>query len=137
MEIPQIDRSNYLKGLLITARKDNQLSENEKSIIKKLSIRLGFSSEFFEETISNLLENKYITEEPVIFSDKDIAMSFIEDAIKLALADDLITENEVKWLKATTKANTIPEEWFDKKLKEIKSKPHSISKFDFALYSLI
>lgn len=137
MEIPQIDRSNYLKGLLITARKDNQLSENEKSIIKKLSIRLGFSSEFFEETISNLLENKFITEEPVKFSDKDIAMSFIEDAIKLALADNLITDNEVKWLKDTTKANAIQEEWFNKKLKEIKSKPHSISKFDFALFSLI
>mgnify|MGYP000430034308 FL=1 len=67
MEIPQIDRSNYLKGLLITARKDNQLNETEISIIKKFSSRLGFSSDFFEETISHLLGNKYITEEPIKF----------------------------------------------------------------------
>ena len=79
MEIPQIDRSNYLKGMLITARKDNQLNETEISIIKKFAKRLGFSSDFFEETISHLLENKYITEEPIKFSSQDIAKSFIED----------------------------------------------------------
>ena len=137
MEIPQIDRSNYLKGLLITARKDNRLSETEKSIIKKLASRLGFSSDFFEETISNLLYNKYISEEPIKFSDKTIAKSFIEDALKLALADNLITENEIFWLKQTTKENGISEEWFNKKLKEYKNKPHLMGKFEFALYSLI
>ena len=137
MEIPQIDRSSYLKGLLITARKDNQLSETEISIIKKFSARLGFSSDFFDETISHLLDNKYITEEPIKFSKTDIAQSFIEDGLKLALADDDVSENEISWLKETAKVNTIDEEWVDKKMKEIKSKPHLISKMDFALFSLI
>ena len=36
MQIPVIDRSNYLKGLLITARKDKQLTESEKEIIKEI-----------------------------------------------------------------------------------------------------
>ena len=137
MEIPQIDRSSYLKGLLITARKDNQLSEAEKSIIKKLAIRLGFSSDFFDETISNLLENKYITEEPIKFSNQDIARSFIEDALKLALSDKIISENEIDWLKEITKENSIEDDWFNKKLKEFKSKPHLMRKVEFALYSLI
>jgi len=137
LEIPQIDRSSYLKGLLITARKDNQLSETEISIIKKFSARLGFSSDFFDETISHLLDNKYITEEPIKFSKTDIAQSFIEDGLKLALADDDVSENEISWLKETAKVNTIDEEWVDKKMKEIKSKPHLISKMDFALFSLI
>ena len=56
MQIPQLDRSNYLKGLLITARKDEQLTDSEKNMIRKLSERLGFSLDFFEETINNLLE---------------------------------------------------------------------------------
>jgi len=137
LEIPQIDRSSYLKGLLITARKDNQLSEAEKSIIKKLAIRLGFSSDFFDETISNLLENKYITEEPIKFSNQDIARSFIEDALKLALSDKIISENEIDWLKEITKENSIEDDWFNKKLKEFKSKPHLMRKVEFALYSLI
>ena len=137
MEIPQIDRSNYLKGMLITARKDNQLNETEISIIKKFAKRLGFSSDFYEETISHLLENKYITEEPIKFSSQDIAKSFIEDGLKLALSDDKIGNAEINWLKITAKANGVEEELVDKKMKEIQSKPHLLAKMDFALFSLI
>jgi predicted regulator of amino acid metabolism with ACT domain len=137
LEIPQIDRSNYLKGMLITARKDNQLNETEISIIKKIAKRLGFSSDFYEETISNLLENKYITEEPIKFSSQDIAKSFIEDGFKLALSDDKIGNDEINWLKVTAKANGVGKEWVDKKMKEIQSKPHLLAKMDFALFSLI
>ena len=137
LEIPQLDRSSYLKGLLITARKDNQLNETEISIIKKLAKRLGFSSDFFEDTITNLLENKYITEEPIKFSKPDIAKSFIEDGLKLALADNRVTDNEINWLKETAKANGIEEELFNKIYKELQSKPHMIGKVEFALFSLI
>lgn len=137
MEIPQLDRSSYLKGLLITARKDKQLSETEISIIKKIATRLGFSSDFFEETISNLLNNKYITEEPIKFSRQDIAESFIEDGLKLALSDNNITEEETNWLRNTAKENGVDEDWVNKKMKEIQSKPHLIGKMDFALFSLI
>jgi len=137
MHIPQIDRSNYLKGLLITAKKDKQLAESERKIIKKLSERLGFSNDFFEETISSLLVNKYITEEPITFSNKNIAASFLEDGLKLALSDDVITENEINWLKETAAANSIEADWFDKKFNELKGKPNLFGKMDFALYSLI
>ena len=137
MDIPQIDRSNYLKGLLITARRDKQLNQTEITIIENLAKRLGFSSDFFEETISHLLENKYITEEPIKFSNQDIAQSFIEDGLKLALSDEVMTENEISWLKETAKENGFDEDWFNKKLKEIQSRPHRIGKLDFALYSLI
>ena len=137
MDIPQLDRSNYLKGLLITARRDNQLAESEITIIKKLAARLGFSSDFFEETISHLLENKYITEEPIKFSNLDIAQSFIEDGLKLALSDEVMTDNEISWLNETAKENGFDQDWFNKKLKEIQSHPHLIGKLDFALYSLI
>ena len=137
MEIPQLDRSNYLKGLLITARKDNQLNETEISIIKKFAARLGFSSDFFEETISHLLENKYITEEPIKFSKPDIAKSFIEDGLKLALSDDKIGDDETNWLIETAQMNGIDKVWVTKKMKEIQNKPHLIGKMDFALFSLI
>lgn len=137
MEIPQLDRSNYLKGLLITARKDNQLSEAEITIINKFATKLGFSSDFFKETISNLLDNKYITEEPIKFSSQNIAKSFIEDGLKLALSDDAISSAETNWLKETAKVNGIAEDWVDKKAKEIQSKAHLIGKTEFALFSLI
>ena len=137
MDIPQLDRSNYLKGLLITARRDNQLAESEITIIKKLAARLGFSSDFFEETISHLLENKYITEEPIKFSNREIAKSFLEDGLKLALSDEITTEKEMSWLKDTAKENGIDEAWFNKKFKELQNKSYQISKTDFALFSII
>jgi tellurite resistance protein len=137
LEIPQLDRSNYLKGLLITARKDNQLAESEIIIIKKLATRLGFSSDFFEETISHLLENKYITEEPIKFSNQDIAQSFIEDGLKLALSDGAINDDEINWLKETAKENSISQDWLNKKLTELENKKNLIGKIDFALFSII
>jgi len=137
LDIPQLDRSGYLKGLLITARKDNQLSKLEISIIKNIATRLGFSSDFFNETISNLLENKFITEEPIKFSRLDIAKSFIEDGLKLALSDESLNADEMNWLKDTAKENGLNEEWVNKKMKEIQSKPHLLGKMDFALFSLI
>ncbi len=76
MNIPVIDKSNYLKGLLITARKDKKLAESEKKIIREIAERLGFSSDFYEETLRNLLANKYLIEDPVKFSDIKIAESF-------------------------------------------------------------
>jgi hypothetical protein len=137
VQIPQLDRSSYLKGLLITAKKDNKLVESEIAIIKNFATRLGFSSDFFEETIKHLLENKYITEEPIKFSEKNIAKSFIEDGLKLALSDDIIGEAELSWLNETAKINGIDKEWVTKKKLDIQSKPHLIANTEFALFSLI
>lgn len=137
MQIPQLDRSNYLKGLLITARKDEQLSDSEKNMIRKLSERLGFSPDFFEETINNLLHNKYINEDPILFSEKNIAKSFIEDGLRLSLIDESISNKELEWLKLTADANGIEAKWVEERLKEFNAKPHMIGNIDFALYSLI
>ena len=60
MEILAQDRSNYLKGLLIIAKKDDVLAEAEESIIKQLAKRLGFSASFYEETLQSLLSNDYL-----------------------------------------------------------------------------
>ena len=137
MQIPQLDRSNYLKGLLITARKDEQLTDSEKTMIRKLSERLGFSIDFFEETINNLLENKYIKDDPIVFSEQNIAKSFIEDGLRLSLIDESVSTDELDWLKQTANANGIDEKWVDDRLKEFKTKPHLLGRMDFALYSLI
>ncbi len=137
MEIPQIDRSNYLKGLLITAKIDKQLTNPEKKIIKHFSDKLGFSSDFCEEIISSLLANEYIKEEPIVFSNTEIARSFIEDGLNLALADDKVDDLELKWLIATAKANFIDERWVNRKLNELKTSPRLFGNTEFALFSLI
>lgn len=137
MQIPVQDRSNYLKGLFITAKLDKQLNQTEKDILKKISDKLGFANDFYEETIRGLLANKYLSEEPVKFSDKKIAESFINDAIKLACSDGVVTESETKWIKKTAEVNEIDIEEVENKIKMFIEKPSLIKSNDFALMSII
>ena len=51
MNIPVIDKSSYLKGLLIIAKKNKILAEAEKKIIRGIANKLGFASDFYEEKI--------------------------------------------------------------------------------------
>lgn len=137
MQIPVQDRSNYLKGLFITAKLDKQLNQTEKDILKKISDKLGFANDFYEETIRGLLANKYISEDPIKFSDKKIAESFINDAIRLACADGQVTESETNWLKKTAEINGINSEEVENKIKQFIEKPSLIKSTDFALMSII
>ena len=60
MNIPLIDKSSYLRGLLILAKKDNHLSEVEKEVILKAGKKLGFSTDFCEEILNTILDNECV-----------------------------------------------------------------------------
>jgi len=137
MNIPLLDRSNYLKGLFITAKLDRQLSEKEKEILKKISDKLGFANDFYEETIRGLLSNKYLPEDPIIFTDQTVAKSFIRDAIRLVYSDGRDTKNEIEWLKKTAKANSIDEEFLLNEIKLNENPSRLLVNNDFALFSII
>ncbi|QQS36705.1 MAG: hypothetical protein IPM56_01740 [Ignavibacteriales bacterium] len=137
MDIPVFDRSNYLKGLLITARKDNQLTEEEKNIIKGISDRLGFAKDFYDEVIQNLLANKYIKEDPIKFSDPKIAESFLIDALKLSFSDTSAPTPELDWLRGVAKVNNIKPDWFEEQSHKVKNSPFITKQTEFALYSII
>lgn len=138
MNITIQDKSNYLKGLLITAKKDNQLTETEKKIIRGIAVKLGFATDFYEDSLKSLLANKYLLDDPIKFSNKKIAESFVQDALKLIYADNMISDVEVNWLRTTADANSIGKEWFEEKLKKVKEATHiTLNANDFALYSII
>jgi len=104
------DKSNYLKGLLILARKDDQLVDNEKNFIRTVAQKFGFSKDFYEDTLKSLMGNKYITEEPIIFSNKQVAELFLDDGFLLAFSDNVMDNEELNWLKIIAKANGIDDE---------------------------
>ena len=137
MEFSVLDKSNYLKGLLIIAKKDNKLTEPEKKIIRNIALRLGFATDFYEDTLRSLLANKYILEDPFIFSHKKIAESFICDGLKLAFSDGIIPDKEIKWLRLVAEKNGLNEEWFEDKLKSNKEINHLQKNPEFSLYSII
>ena len=137
MKIIDRDKSSYLKGLLILAKLDNVLSESEERIIKDIASRLGFSTDFYEYTLKNLLANEYLTEEPVQFSDKRVAISFIVDGIRLAKSDSHPDEREISWLLDTLNKNKLNIEWFNKILEDDKYKPMHSPSNEFAIYTII
>jgi hypothetical protein len=121
MEISNLDKSNYLKGLLIVAKKDNQLAEQEKKIIRHCAEKLGFARDFYEDTLKSLLANKYISEEPIIFSDKNLAESFITEGLNLAHSDNSIVGVEIDWLRSVAIENKLGEKWFEEKIENFKN----------------
>ncbi len=137
MEISLLDKSSYLKGLLIIAKKDNQLAEQEKKIIRQFATKLGFAQDFYEDTLKSLLSNKYISEEPIIFSDKKIAESFIVDGLTLAHSDNSIVGVEIDYIKSVANANQIDKKWFDDKILHFQNSSPSMLNIEFALFSII
>lgn len=137
MEITLLDKSNYLKGLLIIAKKDNKLTEQEKKIIRDIAVKLGFATDFYEETLNSLIANKYILDDPIVFSDKKIAESFVCDGFKLAFSDGIALESEINWLKKIAFSNNIDKSWFEEKYNQYNSSKHIFHTTEFALYSII
>jgi hypothetical protein len=106
-----LDKSEYLKGLLILARRNNSLDEKEKLVIRNVANRLGFSKDFYEDTLKYLLSNKYITEEPIKFSNPTIARLFVKDGLELAYSDNELCERELNWLKSIVIENKLEVDW--------------------------
>jgi hypothetical protein len=112
MKIELLDKSKYLKGLLVLSRKDNMLSDWERRILRNAGRSLGFEERFLESSINDLLVNEYLTEEPPVFSNKYIAESFLKNGLLLAGGDRHIDKRELQFLWETAKANNISEEEF-------------------------
>lgn len=137
MTIPLIDKSSYLRGLLVLAKKDNHLSESEKKIILDAGKRLGFSTDFCEEILITILENECICDEPIQFKNQAVAKSFIADGIKLSLSGKQITEEELNWLRKSAEVNNIGKRWFDKQVLNYEYMINSPTFGQLTLYSII
>ena len=121
MKFTLLDRSNYLRGLLILIGKDRKITNEEKEMMRKLSDALGFSREFCEDAMSELLENEYIMEEPPKFSNIEVAKIFIKDGIKIAFADKEFHLYELSWLRTIAEANSVKHDWGLKEFENFKS----------------
>ncbi len=117
MNIALVDKSSYLRGLLILARKDNNISKIQKTIILKAGKQLGFSSEFCEEIINTLLYNECLCEEPIKFNSYAVAQSFIADGLKLTCSGKSIMDEELEWLWKAAEINSVDLKWFNEQVK--------------------
>jgi DnaJ-domain-containing protein 1 len=113
-----LDQSNYLKGLVILARQDRRLVDNEREVIRNVAQRFGFSRDFYEEVLRNLMTNRFIKDDPFHFSSQEIAESFLLDGFHLALSDNSLDNTELTWLKRVAAANEISDDKFNQLLQK-------------------
>lgn len=107
MIIDPIDKSNYFKGLLVLVGKNKEINRNESDLIKKIGNILGFNHNFVDKAIMNFFNNKYITEEPPVFSNYNFAEIFIMDGIRMALINKVINQDQIKWLETAAVKNNL------------------------------
>ena len=112
-----IDKSNYFRGLLLLASKNNEISEREQDGDRFCFMNTtNYEQEFVENALSGLLENQYISKEPPEFADKEFARAFIKDGIKMVFVNWSEHFEEIKWLKQVSIKNGLPLDWFDEEL---------------------
>jgi len=112
MKISILDGSNYFRGLLLLIGKDHTISETESEMMKNLGRALGLEREFCEEAIRDILDNRYISDTPPEFSNKELARMFVRDGFTIATADHEMHALEVEWLRSTAEANGLDDAWF-------------------------
>jgi hypothetical protein len=106
-EITYKDRSEFLRGFATIIRKNNCGHTDEKIMFLFIGKSFGFEKNFCEKSLEHLMVNKYIPEEPAIFSTKHIAEYFIKDVSTIMSQTQSISEAAVTWLQLTANANKV------------------------------
>ena len=106
-----IDKSNYFRGLLLLASRDNKISVREQGSIRKIARILNYEREFVENALSGLLENQYISKEPPEFANKEFAKAFIKDGIKMVFVNWSANFEEIQWLKQVSQTYIKKQQW--------------------------
>jgi hypothetical protein len=137
MNIPLMDKSSYLRGLLILAKKDNHITPLKKTIIYNAGVSLGFSSEFCTEILKTLFKNKCLCDEPIKFINYKVAKSFISDGLTLASAGKSISPSQLRWLVKSAQINGINVAWLKEELLNCDKKARQLDATQLTLYSII
>jgi len=120
-----LERSNYVKGLLLLIGKDKKITDSERDFLHTIGKTLSFDRKFIERAIDELLENKYLGNEPPVFSQKQYAEAFLRDAIKLACVDNDLASKEFDWLQSIAVSNGLSNEWLKNELEDYLSCKHA------------
>jgi hypothetical protein len=126
MQNNYLDRSNYVKGLLLLMGKDKKITDEEREFLHTIGKALSFNKKFIDRAIDELFENKYLGNEPPVFSQKQYAEAFLRDAIKLVFVDNELSTEEFAWLQLIAVANGLTDEWLNDELEQYQSGQYSL-----------
>jgi hypothetical protein len=137
MNIDQIDRSNYFKGLLILIGTGRKITETERIIISDVAEILGFGHNFVDTAMDELFGNQYIIAEPPRFSNHILAEIFIRDGMRIAFANKVLHLYELQWLARFAVNNNFSKQWFFIELEQYLDKSNRIHENSFEIQKYI
>lgn len=101
------DESSYLRGLVVLAAVDREITESERKFIMEIGKKLGFEKKFCSEAIEGILQNEYVVQTVPVFSNPNIAEKFLRDCYKLAMIDSKLNFKETSWINDVAINNNI------------------------------
>lgn len=101
------DRNCYFLGLLRLISSDGKIHPEEKNKLMEIAGIMDFESNYCEEVIHSVFENRSLQKIPIRFVSISAAKAFIEDAIRLALCNGELSSCEKEWLDSVAAINEI------------------------------
>lgn len=117
-----LDKSNYLRALLILIRKDKNVWDHEMELFFEEGNSLGFEKNFCENSLNNLMQNVNIDSKPPIFFDKEIAKKLLMKGIHIINTDIKIHPEKLTFLESVAKINGLFQVWHTDLIKQLKKK---------------
>lgn len=130
MRIKVREGSDYLKGMLLIARRDRKIADSEIRLVEHVGAALGFDSRFCVDAIGEVLENKYLVDTPPEFSSAGLAEKFVRDGLVLAASDSEVHPSEEQWLKSAVAKNGLCLAWFRQECADVTAKVRFLSRLD-------
>lgn len=109
-----IDKSNYLRGLLVLIAHDNVVQDHEINTFMKEGSEMGYEKDYLRSSINTLLKNKHIKNDPPRFHNPGFAVKLIESGIEIINKDRLPHPMKVNFLHQVAACNGIQDIWDNK-----------------------
>lgn len=106
-----MDKSNYLRGLLLLIRMDKNVWDHENDFFMQEAEALGFDKEFSRNALRDLIINKYIETAPPRFFDKRFAVRFIMRGMQMLNNNLRIHPSEIGFLINVARENGLSDKW--------------------------
>jgi hypothetical protein len=127
MRMSLFEKSECFRAFLLLVGVDGQIASDERQVLLTIGKKLDFEYRFCETAIDDLLENRFISSDPPIFSRKEIAESFLRDGIRIAFLDDQLHPNEADWLARIAQRNGLSVDWIGTEIAALQKRRQPIS----------
>lgn len=127
MRMSLFEKSECFRAFLLLIGEDREITADERTLLLAIGKKLDFERRFCETAIDDLLENRFISNDPPVFSRREIAESFVRDGLRIAYLDHQLHPNELEWLARIAQQNGLAIDWMGTEIAALREREQPIS----------